>query len=72
MVFTLKTFTTRIEVEIAKSKLKVHGIDSHIFADDAGGAVPSPMAHSFGVTLKLDEHDAEEPRQILEINETEK
>ena len=49
---TLKTFPNRIEAEIAKSKLMAHGIDSHISADDAGGAVPAPMAYSLGAKGK--------------------
>lgn len=68
---TLATFSSRIEAEIARGKLKAHGIDSHISADDAGGAVPSPMAYSYGARLMVHEEDMEKATSVLNTDENE-
>lgn len=51
---TVKVFPSRIEAEIAKSKLNAHNIQSIISADDAGGAYPFPLSPTNqGVKLRV-------------------
>lgn len=59
-------FPSRIEAEIAKSKLNAHNIQSIISADDAGGAYPFPLSPtSQGVELRVLEKDLEKAKGLL-------
>lgn len=40
---TIRTFSTRVEAEIAKQTLLANGIHAIISIDDAGGAYPFPL-----------------------------
>lgn len=64
---TLKTFSTRIEAEIAKSTLEAAGIKAMVSADDAGGMLPTPFAYTSGAELTIREQDREKAKAILGI-----
>lgn len=66
-LITLTTFPTRIEAEIAKSRLETAGIKAMISADDAGGMLPTPFAYTAGTELTVREQDVEQAKAILEI-----
>jgi hypothetical protein len=61
---TIKTFSTRIEAEIAKSFLEANGISALIRADDAGGLRPH-LALTFGVQLEVEMKDVELAEKLL-------
>lgn len=61
---TIRVFNSRVEADLAKGLLESEGIPAHVSADDQGGLSPG-MAYANGVTLKVDEEDAEEARKLL-------
>jgi hypothetical protein len=60
----VRTFSSRMEAEIARGALEAAGIDSAIQTDDAGGLRPD-LATRFGVHLLVRESDAAEANGIL-------
>jgi len=54
----LKTFSSRIDAELAKSFLESNGIKSMISADDAGEMYPAASAY-WGVKLFVNENNFE-------------
>jgi len=61
----VKTYSSRMEAELAKSYLQSSGIKSHIIADDAGQLVPS-LGAARGVKLAVTADDLEKARALLE------
>ena len=57
------SFQTRSEAELAQAVLRAAGIESEIWADDAGGAMPFDL--SGGARLLVEEAHADEARAIL-------
>ena len=64
----VKTFSGRLEAEIAKGMLEAHGIKAMVAADDAGGFRPE-LAFSFGVRLLVLEGNAEQALSLIEASE---
>lgn len=64
---TVQSYTSRIEAEEAKSFLEANGIKSIVFADDAGGTRPFPLAYTYGVELKVADHDLIKAKKLLDI-----
>ncbi|MBM3705673.1 MAG: DUF2007 domain-containing protein [Actinobacteria bacterium] len=64
----IKTYSSRIEAEIAKSFLESHGIKSYIFSDDAGSMVPS-QDFVTGVRLMVVKKDFGKTKEILDALE---
>ncbi len=62
-MYTVKSFASRLEAELAKSKLQSERIESYISADDLGG-----MSFFFqqGVDLKVAKEDLQAACRILE------
>jgi hypothetical protein len=60
----VRTFSDRMEAELARGALEAAGIDGAIQADDAGGLRPELTARS-GVRLLVRESDAAEAEGIL-------
>lgn len=60
----VKQFKSRIDADIAKSRLKAEGIDSLIFSDDAGGMYPplSPI-----IELQVRQKDVKKSKELLKI-----
>lgn len=65
-LITIKTFSSRMEAEMAKQLLASFGILSFVSADDAGGMRPAPFAYSAGTELVVREEDAEKSISILD------
>ena len=61
-------FFYRHEAEFAKAYLDAAGIDSAIFADDAGG-MEVPLSFSNSVRLLVHPDDADQAREILETQQ---
>jgi hypothetical protein len=66
----IKTFSSRINAEIAKGFLESNGIVSYIFSDDAGSMYPSADLVS-GVRLFVTNEDFTAAREMLDILEFE-
>jgi len=64
-IITLKSYSSRIEADIAKGLLKVNGIKSLVSADDAGGLRPFPFAYVQGVELKVLDEDFDRAAELL-------
>lgn len=62
----IATYPSRIEAEIAKSKLDAYGVKSYITADDAGGMRPFPLQYSFGAQLFVEKSKKNSALKILE------
>jgi hypothetical protein len=64
-VVLLRSFGYRLEGELARSTLEVAGIQSALFADDAGGAQPA-MTFSNPARLLVRREDFAAARAVLE------
>ena len=63
---TVTSCASRIEAEIVKGKLEVHGIPSVILADDAGGLYPFPGQAGFaGVLVRVAKKDFIMAKKLL-------
>ena len=63
---TIKTFSSRIEADLAKSVLESRGIDAEVQADDCGG-MHTAMTYTIGnARLIVREEDAEVALKLLE------
>ena len=60
----VKTFSNRIEANIAKGKLKSENIVSFVSADDEGGMIPFQFGKE-GVQLFVKEEDFNKAQEIL-------
>ena len=67
-IVCVKTFSGRLEAEIAKGMLEAHGIRAMVAADDAGGFRPE-LAFSFGVRLLVLEGSAEQALSLIAASE---
>lgn len=66
----IKTFTTRLEAQIAKSYLESNNIKAFVTADDEGGMSPFPMTPTTsGVKLFVANKDAKQAIELLKKNE---
>ena len=66
----IKTFSSRINAEIAKGFLESNGIGSYIFSDDAGNMYPSADLVS-GVRLFVTKKDFTAAKEMLDMLEFE-
>ncbi len=66
----IKTFTSKIEAEIAKGFLQSNGINSFIFTDDAGSMYPA-QDFVYGVSLMVDKEDYGSAKELLDALEFE-
>ncbi len=64
---SVATYRSRVEAEIARSKLAASQIDARLEADNVGGAYPS--LEGAGVHVAVHESNAEEARRILSVSE---
>jgi len=62
-VVVARTYSSRVEAELAQTALTAAGIESVISADDAGGAYPFGLTG--GVRLLVEEGNAEDAAAIL-------
>lgn len=61
----IRTFPTRTEAELVRSKLESAGIPAWVSADDAGGLYPSFQVAD-GARVIIRERDAEAAARVLE------
>ena len=61
-------FTSRTEAELARARLELEGIPSHILTDDAGGWEPQ-FGLSRGVRLVVADHELAAAAEILDLPE---
>lgn len=61
----MRTFSTRLEAEMAKSLMETHGLTVQILADDLGGLRPDLTA-ALGAKLLVQVHELHVARQLLE------
>jgi hypothetical protein len=66
---TVKTFSSRMEAEIARGLLTSAKIPSTIITDDAGGMFPFPISNTFGVQLKVSARDMARSNKILNYSQ---
>jgi hypothetical protein len=66
----IKTFSSKIEAEIAKGFLQSNGIDSYIFSDDAGSMYPA-QDFTYGVSLMVNKDDFDTAKELLDAPEFE-
>jgi hypothetical protein len=62
----VRTFSDRIEADLAHSALEAAGIESMVSGDDAGGVQPGLWTGE-GVALLVREEDAPTAREILDV-----
>jgi hypothetical protein len=62
----VRTFSDRIEADLAHSALEAAGIESMVSGDDAGGVQPGLWTGE-GVALLVREEDADSAREILDV-----
>ena len=61
-------FTSRTEAELARARLDLEGIPSHILTDDAGGWEPQ-FGLSRGVRLMVADGDHDRATELLDLPE---
>ena len=64
-LISFRTYTNRVEAELAKGLLGENGIKAIISADDAGGARPDLLWSKGGAKLLVKEEDREAAIQVL-------
>ena len=62
----VRTFSDRIEADLAHSALEAAGIESMVSGDDAGGVQPGLWTGE-GVALLVRAEDATNAREILDV-----
>ena len=67
---TIKTFSSRVEADLAKSILDSRGIDAQVQADDCGGAYTALTFTLGQARLIVREEDAEVALKLLEDEDT--
>jgi hypothetical protein len=60
----VRTFSSRIDADLARELLEQQGIRAYVSADDAGGIDPA-LQLTQGVSLIVLEHDLARSRRIL-------
>ncbi len=60
----LKIFPDEISAQLAATELSAEGIESQIFSDDAGGAIPA-LQTTQGVRLVVRKVDEQKARDLL-------
>lgn len=68
MSLPVAVFTSRTEAELARARLGLEGIPSHILADDAGGWEPQ-FGLSRGVRLMVADDDLTRAAEVLDLPE---
>jgi hypothetical protein len=63
-LIVLKIFPDEMSAQLVATELRAEGIESQIFSDDAGGAIP-PLQTTQGVRLFVKKEDAERAGTIL-------
>jgi Putative prokaryotic signal transducing protein len=66
-VVVLKVFSNEIDAEMAQQLLQEAGVTAFLFKDDAGGMEPH-LQRTTGVRLVVNEADAENAHQILDLD----
>lgn len=69
MAIEIRSYTTRVDAELAQATLTAAGIGSQVESDDAGGAYPFDLAG--GARLLVNEADAQFAAGVLSPIETE-
>jgi hypothetical protein len=64
-IVVLRKYANEMEARFAAMALEANGVPAQVFADTAGGAVPS-MALVFPIRLLVRAEDAELAREILD------
>ena len=64
-VVVLREYSTEVEAQLAAAVLEANGVDAHVQADTAGGALPS-IAVIFPVRLLVRARDAALARELLD------
>jgi len=65
----LKTYTTRLEAEIHKSKLEAYKIQTQMIGDDEGGMAPFPFQPTpTGIKLLVHKNDYKKAKDILNLD----
>ena len=70
VLLVVRTFTDRIEAELAQGALEAAGIESMVRSDDAGGTRPA-MAFTNGAELLVRAEDLQEAEDVLSLQPTE-
>jgi hypothetical protein len=70
-LITLKTFSDRLQAEMAKGLLDNAGIPSILNGGDAGASRPTPFAYTPGVSLSVREDHLEKAKEILSVMDNE-
>lgn len=65
---SVKTFTTRIDAELARGMLASNGIPSYIHADDAGGMQPFPGSYSSTIKLMVNKTDLSKAEKLMKLH----
>ena len=71
-MFSLRSYTDRMEAEIAKSKLAAGGIPAFLQTGDIGGMRPGPFAYQANSILVVREEDVARARELLNDVEDER
>jgi hypothetical protein len=61
---SVKSFSNRLEADVAKGKLESENIVSFVTADDEGGMIPFQLGKD-GVQLFVKEEDLKKAQEIL-------
>ena len=64
-VVVLREYSTEVEARLAASVLEANGIPAEVFADTAGGTLPS-IALIFPIRLLVHASDADLARELLD------
>ena len=64
----IRTYTGRLEAEIAKGLLEAHGIKAMVSADDMSGWRPE-LTFVLGARLLVTQENAEEAIKVLDSND---
>ena len=62
----IKTYTDRLQAELARGLLESNNIKAMVSADDAGGANPALLLATGGVRLLIKEEDIQKAVKVLE------
>ncbi len=69
MLTIVKKYESRVNAEIGKKTLEIHGVRSQIQSDDAGGMRPDVGMASGGVNLLVQEDELQEAQNLLSNEE---
>jgi hypothetical protein len=60
----LKIFPDEMSAQLVATELSAEGIESQVFSDDAGGAIPA-LQTTQGVRLMIRKEDEQKARELL-------